>query len=174
MLFPVPDPEPASPRPALPVTKTAATKAAAPKNAAPKGKNSAPKSPAPEQTTVLVVDDEALVRDLARAVLEDAGYAVLVAQDGEHGAEVFAEHAGRIAAVLLDLTMPRLDGEGMLARIRALDPGVRVLLTSGYAEQDAMHRIASRAGVEFLQKPWRLEDLLGKLGGLIAAARPSP
>ncbi|MBI1383169.1 MAG: response regulator [Planctomycetaceae bacterium] len=132
------------------------------------GETTAPHVPGSNaRPTVLVVDDEALVRDLARALLEDAGYEVLAAEDGERGVELFRSHGTQIAAVLLDLTMPRLDGEGTLAAIREMEPAARVLLTSGYSEHDAMHRIASRAGVEFLQKPWRLDDLLGRLKDLI-------
>jgi DNA-binding NarL/FixJ family response regulator len=71
--------------------------------------------------------------------------------------------------VLLDLSMPRLSGEETLVEIRKLRPEARILLTSGFSEQEAMHRIARRRGVSFIQKPYRLEELVERLTQVLAS-----
>ena len=125
--------------------------------------------------TVLVVEDEAGVRGLVRAVLERAGYRVLEAGDGREGVEAFGRHGPEVAAVLLDLTMPRLGGMEALAEIRRLRPDARVLLMSGYSEQEMRRRLAGLGGAPdatsagfawggevagFVQKPFDAADLL--------------
>ncbi|MHC4375960.1 MAG: PAS domain S-box protein [Planctomycetota bacterium] len=114
-------------------------------------------------STVLVVDDESVVREVAATMLREHGYEVLTADDGAAGVELYRERAREVDAVLLDLCMPRMDGETALEAMREVQPEVRVLLSSGYSEQEAMHRIAERQGVAFIQKPYRLEQLVEKL-----------
>jgi PAS domain S-box-containing protein len=122
-----------------------------------------------QQGTILIVDDEQLVRAVASALLEQAGFRVLEARDGIEGLELFRSHQGEIQAVLLDLSMPRLSGEETLVEIRKLRPEARILLTSGFSEQEAMHRIARRRGVAFIQKPYRLEELVERLTQVLAS-----
>ena len=110
--------------------------------------------------TVLVVDDEHTVRNLAGNVLERAGLRVLLAEDGERAVEVFREHASEIDVVLLDLTMPRKNGEQVFREIREIRPGVPVLLSSGYNEQDVTSKFAGRGLAAFIQKPYRARELL--------------
>ena len=82
--------------------------------------------------TVLVADDEAGIRGLARAALETAGYRVLEAADGAAAVEVFRAAAGRVAVAVLDASMPRLSGRQVFEAIRRIDPAVKVLFASGY------------------------------------------
>ncbi len=118
--------------------------------------------------TVLVVDDEEGVRNVARQALEMVGFTVLCAQDGREGLELFRKHASQVVAVLLDLTMPGEPGPLVLAQLRAVDPRVRVILSSGYAEEDpALREVRGFAG--YLQKPYRLEALVEKVRGVIAS-----
>lgn len=100
--------------------------------------------------TVLVVDDEFGVRDLVRNVLERAGLTVLVADDGRMGVEMFRRAAAEIRLVLLDLTMPGLDGREALAAMRQVRPAVRAILMSGYTPAD----IVGASSHGFLQKPF--------------------
>jgi PAS domain S-box-containing protein len=110
--------------------------------------------------TLLIVDDEASVRALVQYVLEQAGFAVLTAADGQAGVDLF-ERVGRdVDAVLLDLTMPRLSGLEALRELRRLRPGVPVVLMSGYSEQDIRTRCAGQEPTAFLQKPFFAEHLL--------------
>ena len=119
---------------------------------------------------LLLVDDEDLVRTTSSVMLEDAGFRVLAAADGQEGLELFERHMAEIDAVILDLTMPRLDGEQCLRRLRALRPGIPVLLMSGYSVQGAVPTDLSPAPA-FLHKPFDPEDLLREAARLIAASR---
>jgi PAS domain S-box-containing protein len=109
--------------------------------------------------TVLVVDDEEAVRTFCETCLKRLGFRVLSAADGEEALEVFIRHAEEIACVLLDLTMPRLDGVSTFRRLKQLRPGVRVLLSSGYDELDVSQRFTSEGVAGFIQKPYVLQDL---------------
>ena len=113
--------------------------------------------------TVLVIDDEPSVRDVARAILERAGFDVLVAASGREGLERFRAGADRIVAVLLDMTMPDLAGEEVFAELRSIRPDVPVILSSGYNEQDATRRFAPAGLAGFIQKPYLPADLLSKV-----------
>ncbi len=109
--------------------------------------------------TVLIVDDEEPIRSFARRALERAGYRVLAAPDGVEAMDLFRAHGADIGVVLLDLTMPIMDGREVLGRLRAIDPGVRIVLSSGFSEHDLAAR--GEAGDErFLQKPYLLGALL--------------
>jgi two-component system cell cycle sensor histidine kinase/response regulator CckA len=119
--------------------------------------------------TVLVIDDEESVREVARKSLESAGYRVLAAQNGIEGAETFRAEQESIVAIVVDVSMPRMDGEETVATIRSVDPTVPVLLTSGYTEQDARERFAGIVVSGFIQKPFRARDLVEKVVHLARA-----
>jgi CheY-like chemotaxis protein len=123
---------------------------------------------------VLVVDDEENVRRTARAMLEASGLEVVTAADGAEAVESFRTSATRFDAVLLDLTMPRMSGEKTFHELRRIDPGVPVLLMSGFDEQEAVARLEGRGLAGFIQKPYRLQALLGKLREVIAGGTPLP
>ncbi len=108
---------------------------------------------------ILVVDDEPTVRAVTARALRTFGFETLVAADGEQGVGVFERESARIRAVLLDLTMPRMNGEAAFTAIRALQPAARVILMSGYSEQDAMSHFAGRGIAGFLQKPYSVTEL---------------
>jgi two-component system, cell cycle sensor histidine kinase and response regulator CckA len=116
-----------------------------------------------DRPCILVVDDEELVRDVTRAVLEHAGFRVLTAADGHAALASYAEHRGEIAAVLLDLTMPRLSGEGTFRELQRIDPAVRIILTSGYSEQDATQGFAGRGLAGFVRKPCSPLDMIASV-----------
>ena len=103
---------------------------------------------------VLVVDDEPVVRRVARLTLERFGFEVLLAEDGREALEVFRAHAGTVRCVLLDMTMPVMDGAEAYAQMRKTDADVPIILSSGYAETDARDRLKEWAAVEFIQKPY--------------------
>jgi PAS domain S-box-containing protein len=115
-----------------------------------------------EGGTILVVDDEEGVRRVAGRTLERAGYSVLLAEDGPRGVELFRTRRGGIDAVLLDLTMPDMNGHQVLEALRNLDPAVRVILSSGFSELDLASRGEAAVGV-FLQKPYLASELIGKV-----------
>ncbi len=112
---------------------------------------------------VLVADDEETVRVVATKALELRGYRVLTAQDGLDAVQLFERRSGEIDLVILDLTMPRMDGATAFAELRRRDPKVKVLLCSGYSETDVTHRFAGKGLAGFLQKPWSAADLLHRV-----------
>ena len=112
---------------------------------------------------VLVVDDEEIVRNMARIMLERAGYHVETAQDGGQGVARFAARPGHFSAVLLDLTMPVMDGQQALERIHAIRPEMPVILSSGYSEDEALRRFQGRGLAGYLQKPYTASALARKI-----------
>ena len=104
--------------------------------------------------TILVVDDEEAVRSAAKTVLQAYGYTILLAVNGLEGVELYRSHSGKIRLVLLDLTMPVLNGEETLMRLREIDPAVRVMLSSGYSEHEVAKRFLPSAFATFIQKPY--------------------
>ena len=119
--------------------------------------------------TVLVVDDEETVRALARRMLETAGFQVVTAADGREALDRYAENRDAIVAVLLDMTMPHLDGEQTFRELRRIDSDVRVLLSSGYNAQDATDRFAGKGLAGFIQKPYRSDELISVLRDILEA-----
>ena len=122
--------------------------------------------------TILVVDDEPIVQSVARETLEEGGFEVLTAADGAEALEIYGQRGAEIALVLLDMTMPRLGGTACFQELREMDPGVRVILTSGYNEDEAVDRIEGDDLAGFVQKPWDPADLLEKV--LVALRPPDP
>ena len=120
--------------------------------------------------TVLVVDDEPAVRQFARAALEFAGFRVIEAVDGQEGVETFRALAGEIDLVLLDLTMPRMNGEEALAEMRKIRSSTPVVLSSGYNQVEATRRLVGRGQVEFIQKPYPAKELISLVGRRIKPA----
>ncbi len=116
--------------------------------------------------TILVVDDEEVVSAVACRLLESFGFKVLFAKDGLEGVEIFRAHANSIDAVLLDLIMPRKNGEEAFKEMRTIRPNARVLLMSGYSEQDAMERFSGKGLSGFIQKPFKSEELREKMRNL--------
>jgi PAS domain S-box-containing protein len=109
---------------------------------------------------VLLADDEESIREMGRRVLERAGFEVLLAVDGREALEQIAQHRGRLRLVILDMTMPSLDGEACYRKLRELDPELKVLMTSGYNEQEVIRRFEGQGLAGFIQKPYRGSDLI--------------
>jgi PAS domain S-box len=153
-LPPASGPTPATPAPVRPVTR----------------ENKA-------EGTILVVDDEPQVRKIAASILEKHGYTVALAADGYEALALALAHGMSFKAVLLDLTMPGIDGPATLRELRALSKTVPVLIMSGYSETDARKQIIAAPLVGFIPKPFAHEDLINKMQALIAEATdlaPSP
>jgi CheY-like chemotaxis protein len=103
---------------------------------------------------ILIVDDEPSVRTLGRRVLERAGYTVEEAADGPEGIELFASDPARWTAVLLDLTLPTLDGLAVLVAMRELRPDIPAVICSGWAAEEVAERIAATPGTRVVEKPY--------------------
>jgi two-component system cell cycle sensor histidine kinase/response regulator CckA len=96
-------------------------------------------------------------------MLASLGFTVLTAADGLEALDVYAQHADEIALVLVDLTMPRMNGADTLHGLRLLDPSVRVIISSGYTEHDIASRFAGKGPTGFLQKPYTLAQMAERL-----------
>jgi CheY-like chemotaxis protein len=114
-----------------------------------------------------VIDDEETVRMLAYRILERYGVPALMAANGAAGLEIVAARGDELAAVLLDLTMPGLSGVETLRRLRAIRPDLPVLLTSGYSAESALEIAGGNARIDFIQKPYRPQELIAKLQALV-------
>ncbi|MFN7959507.1 MAG: response regulator [Holophagaceae bacterium] len=110
-----------------------------------------------------ILDDEGAVRAVATDMIRSMGFEVISAEDGLQALERYRECPVPIRAVLMDLTMPRMDGLETFRELRRLDPGCRVVLTSGYNEQEAIQDFLGKGLAAFVQKPFLREDLLKAL-----------
>jgi len=109
--------------------------------------------------TILVVDDEESVRSAAAMMLKKMGFGVALAGDGREAIKVFQAEPNRFDLVLMDLTMPHMDGEFAFAELRRIREDVRVVLMSGFNEQEAISRFTGKGLASFLQKPFGYEEL---------------
>jgi CheY-like chemotaxis protein len=109
--------------------------------------------------TILLVEDEAAVRNLAKKILAQKGYRVLEASDGAIALRVAAGHVGEIDLVLTDVAMPNLGGRGMVEELRELSPGLRVLFMSGYPKEEVFPDKDTAKNTPYLQKPFTSETL---------------
>jgi PAS domain S-box-containing protein len=130
--------------------------------------------PAPPQNergtgTILVVDDEPALRSLAKAILERNGYQVLLAKDGREAVETFRRNADTITAILLDITMPVMDGKEAFYLIRGIRADVPILVTTGYSESTTMELFEAGAVVEFVQKPYSAARLCERIRATLRA-----
>jgi two-component system, cell cycle sensor histidine kinase and response regulator CckA len=113
----------------------------------------------PGEGEILLVEDDAMVSMTAVATLQSFGYRVTHAQDGKTALEQVGAHPGRFQLVLLDLRMPGMSGEVAFAKLRELEPGLPVLVWSGYGAEQDVSSMLKRGAVGFVQKPYRVAEL---------------
>ncbi|QWV93363.1 response regulator [Geomonas oryzisoli] len=121
---------------------------------------------------VLIVDDEEMVRLVCRAMLRGLGYRTMVASDGPEAVALFREHADEIGVVIMDLSMPQMDGMTAAEHLRGIRPDVRIVLSSGFSAAEEARRLSGHHGAQFIQKPYDLVSLKQVLGQ--ADPDPSP
>jgi CheY-like chemotaxis protein len=124
--------------------------------------------------TILVVDDEEPVRAVARSALELEGFHVIEAEDGHEGLRRFRAHTSDVGAILLDMTMPGMDGAETLFAIRQISRDIPVILSSGYSEKDTMSRCEGLFGTSFIQKPYTAQALIAAIREAMAVAVDAP
>lgn len=113
----------------------------------------------PLQGTVLIVDDEELMRQLGQHMLQRLGLNAIVVADGVEAVKLFTERSSAIDCVIVDLSMPIMDGLAVLTELQRIRPNIPVVLTSGYDEQESKRRLPEGGTVAFLQKPYTLNQL---------------
>ncbi len=124
-------------------------------------------------TTVLIVDDEETIHAVVRAMLQRGGYQSLSALDGQSAIQMLLDRRESIDLVLLDLTMPQKDGLETFRELRRIRPDLRIILSSGFDEQEVIRRFPQEKLDGFIQKPYEVQTLLAKIDATLAGA-PAP
>lgn len=126
--------------------------------------------PTKSNGAILVVDDEETVRSVAKRMLEGSGYRVLVAEDGPRAVEAYQDNHDDLQGVLLDMSMPQMNGVEVLRELHRIDRGVPVILSSGYSEEDVQSRFPGDGPAGFIQKPYTARGLVDKVREVLRAA----
>jgi CheY-like chemotaxis protein len=108
---------------------------------------------------ILLVDDEEMLRSIGRDLLDDLGYTVFLAENGEQALEVFANHRQEISLVMLDMIMPKMGGNETFMRLRELAPGLKVLFCSGFSHEGTGEDLAGLGASGFIHKPYNRTEL---------------
>ncbi|MDU0460434.1 MAG: Cache 3/Cache 2 fusion domain-containing protein [Geobacteraceae bacterium] len=116
---------------------------------------------------ILLVDDEEMLRSVGRELLEDLGYKVFLAENGEQALEVYAAHRDGIALVMLDVIMPRMGGREACLRLRELEPGLKVLFCSGFSREGTENELLEMGANGFIHKPYNLSELSRAVAGVL-------
>jgi PAS domain S-box-containing protein len=109
--------------------------------------------------TIILADDEQTVLDMCKEMLEYLGFEVLIATDGVEAVDLYKKNHDKIRCIILDLTMPNMDGEEALEEIQKLDASAKIIISSGYGEMQILQRFASKKLAAFIQKPYKLDGL---------------
>jgi len=124
-----------------------------------------------EPQTILLVEDEEMLRDLGVEVLQGEGYRVLAAKDGLEAIEIFAANRDGIGLVVCDLGLPKLGGRDVFMKMREIKPSVRAIVASGYLEPSVRSEILKAGVIDTIQKPYDLYELIEKIHGVIGKAQ---
>ena len=117
--------------------------------------------------TVLFVDDEEVLASAMKELLETEGFSVFTAGDGVEALEVYKQHADETSVVVLDIVMPRMNGRETFEELTKLNADVKVVFASGYSREDGCRDLTNLDTVEFIQKPFQLDELLSKIDSLL-------
>ncbi|HTY10189.1 MAG TPA: response regulator [Bacteroidota bacterium] len=112
---------------------------------------------------ILLVEDEAMLQELLKAVLEEEGYQVETASDGEAAVEIFRQKKNEISLVLSDMGLPKLGGWEMFEKLRSIQPSVKVILASGYVDAEMREEAIKKGAKDFVQKPYIPAAILQRL-----------
>ncbi len=113
--------------------------------------------------TILLVDDDEQIRNVCKKLLERIGFDVITAVDGKDALDVFSRNRDKISCVILDLTMPRMDGKEAYRELMLIDPDIKVIISSGYNEIEVMRSFGEKGPAGFIQKPYQLENMKEEL-----------
>jgi len=119
--------------------------------------------------TILLVDDESIIRELGRDVLEQLGYNIFVAEDGLAALELYEKHRDKIDLVILDLIMPNLGGKEAFERLRQINPKVKVIISTGYAKDDILEPLLDNRADGFIKKPYKIQNMAQVVRSVINA-----
>ena len=121
--------------------------------------------------TILIVDDQETVWDFLIEALQNLGYSVLLAENGEDAVSIYRENPNEIDLVLLDMVMPKMGGHTTFYQLKNLDPDVKVLLSSGFVSAASVKDLQDNGAAGFLPKPHRIKDLAIELRRIFDSAK---
>ena len=119
--------------------------------------------------TVFLIDDDDMIADVSELILKNSGYDVVIAKSGKEAIEVYKENHSRIDMVILDMILPDMDGGDTYDRLKEINPGIKVLLASGYDIDYQGSDIMERGCDGFIQKPFNMNELLEKIRGILTS-----
>ena len=115
------------------------------------------------KTIILLVEDESIVREVTREVLERAGYCVLESDGPQEALRLATEHQGRIQLLLSDVVMPGMNGPDLARHLQELQPGLTTVFMSGYANRDVLQNVMGHSSGIYVQKPFSVDILLARV-----------
>jgi CheY-like chemotaxis protein len=121
----------------------------------------------------LVVDDEKMVLEVASEALQMMGFPTITAASGDDAVQIFREQYRKIDLVILDMIMPGMDACETFSRLKAIDPSIKVLLSSGYMADRRSQILLEQGCRDFIQKPFRLMDLKNKIHNILEQSQQS-
>ncbi|MEO6872343.1 MAG: response regulator [Chthoniobacterales bacterium] len=127
------------------------------------------RNPSGARELILVVDDEPEILERAGTMLEGEDYRILVAKDGIDALKIYAQMSAEVSLIILDFFLPVMDGDAVFDELKAINPNVQVVLSSGFAEQTKLGSMLARGLCGFIPKPYTSEKLLNQVRSIIAA-----
>lgn len=119
---------------------------------------------------VLVVDDEPMLKELARQVLRRFGFTVLTAGGGDEAIALYERHRDEVGVVLLDMVMPHMTGKTVFHRIREMNPNAKIIISSGFSRDHDAEELLNCGAVAYVQKPYRLTELVDIINEVMGKA----
>jgi PAS domain S-box-containing protein len=121
--------------------------------------------------TVLIIEDEEMLRELLRTILESKGYKVISASDGEEGVQMFFENRNKVALVVSDLGLPKLSGEDVVSSIKQIDPNAKLIIATGFIDPEMKSDLAKIGVLSFILKPYKTDEVIHVVHDAIAGMR---
>jgi DNA-binding NtrC family response regulator len=121
------------------------------------------------EETVLLIDDDEMIADVSEMILKNSGYDVVSAKSGKEAIEVYKENHSRIDMVILDMILPDMGGGDTYDKLKEINPGIKVLLASGYDIDYQGRDIMERGCDGFIQKPFNMNEMLEKIRGILTS-----
>jgi DNA-binding NtrC family response regulator len=118
--------------------------------------------------TILVIDDEDIIRNLLETILTKLGYNVLLAKDGLDGIQLYKEHSNKIDLVLLDMIMPRMNGKDCFYKLKTLNENAKVIIVSGYTDEANIEKLKDDGLIDYIKKPFKKSELSQKLSSALS------
>jgi len=122
--------------------------------------------------TILIVDDEEFIREIASVILEDMGFDIMEAVDGLEAIDIYQQYQDEIAMVLLDMTMPKMDGKACYAALKEINPDAKIVISSGYSKDEISSIFSQHQPTGFIHKPYMPESMQQIITEILSQSKP--